>query len=245
MSKLVLSIFPGIDLLGRAFEEAGYCVVRGPDLVWGGDVKSFHPPAGRFDGIIGGPPCQSNSQFAHLVRQNGNRPRFQDLTPEFSRCCAEAQPAWFLAENVRHAPIPDVSGYSVSSALVENRLCGGEQSRCRRISFGVRQPAGPINLLDVIELDALEPSRWVRTVLASGGVRPDFESKRGRLAGKFYGYATKKAVIHALAAQGLPENFFAHSPFRIEEQHRLLGNGVPLHLGRRIAQAVQRAEQVL
>ena len=33
---LVLSVFPGIDLLGRAFEEQEYCVVRGPDLLWGG-----------------------------------------------------------------------------------------------------------------------------------------------------------------------------------------------------------------
>src|SRR2546430_12673163 len=34
------------------------CVVRGPDLLWGGDIRRFHPPAGKFDGVIGGPPCQ-------------------------------------------------------------------------------------------------------------------------------------------------------------------------------------------
>jgi hypothetical protein len=51
---LVLSIFPGIDGLGRAFEELGYCVVRGPDVLWGGDVRRFHPPAGVFAGVIGG-----------------------------------------------------------------------------------------------------------------------------------------------------------------------------------------------
>jgi DNA-binding XRE family transcriptional regulator len=52
---LILSLFPGIGLLDKAFEEEGYCVVRGPDPLWGGDVRNFHPPAGRFDGIIGGP----------------------------------------------------------------------------------------------------------------------------------------------------------------------------------------------
>src|SRR6185436_8832391 len=54
MSGLVLSLFPGIGLLDMAFEEEGFCIVRGPDLLWGGDIRKFHPPAGRFDGVIGG-----------------------------------------------------------------------------------------------------------------------------------------------------------------------------------------------
>ena len=58
VTRLVLSLFPGIGLLDRAFEDEGYCVVRGPDLIWGGDVHGFHPPMDTFDGIIGGPPCQ-------------------------------------------------------------------------------------------------------------------------------------------------------------------------------------------
>jgi len=54
MDNLILSVFPGIDLLGKAFEEEGYCVVRGPDRLWGGDIKAFHPPASAFVGILGG-----------------------------------------------------------------------------------------------------------------------------------------------------------------------------------------------
>lgn len=50
----MLSVFPGIDLLGRAFESEGFCVVRGLDLLWGGDVRTFHPPRGVFWGMIGG-----------------------------------------------------------------------------------------------------------------------------------------------------------------------------------------------
>lgn len=70
MSGLVLSLFPGIGLLDRAFEEEGFCVVRGPDLLWGGDVRRFHPPAGLFAGIIGGPPCQAFSQLRfHRARE--------------------------------------------------------------------------------------------------------------------------------------------------------------------------------
>jgi hypothetical protein len=49
MNDLVLSLFPGIDLLGRGFEAENFCVVRGPDILWGGDIRSFHVPAGRFD----------------------------------------------------------------------------------------------------------------------------------------------------------------------------------------------------
>lgn len=49
---LVLSLFPGADLLGRAFEACGFCVVRGPDIVWGSDVRDFRAPAGRFSGVI-------------------------------------------------------------------------------------------------------------------------------------------------------------------------------------------------
>lgn len=34
-NNLVLSIFPGIGLFDRGFEAAGFCVVRGPDvLAW-------------------------------------------------------------------------------------------------------------------------------------------------------------------------------------------------------------------
>jgi hypothetical protein len=51
---LVLSLFPGIGLLDMAFEEEGFCVVRGPDPLWGGDVRLFHAPAGRSTGSSAG-----------------------------------------------------------------------------------------------------------------------------------------------------------------------------------------------
>jgi DNA (cytosine-5)-methyltransferase 1 len=59
--ELVLSLFPGIDLLGRGFEAEGYCVVRGPDKIFGGDIHAFHALPGRFDGVIAGTPCQDYS----------------------------------------------------------------------------------------------------------------------------------------------------------------------------------------
>jgi len=139
---LVLSLFPGIGLLDRAFEEEGFCVVRGPDVLWGGDVRRFHPPAGVFDGVIGGPPCQAFSRLAIMVRHNGYEPKFGNLIPEFERCVAEAAPRWLLMENVPAAPEPVVAGYQVRHQVVNNRwfvddgVLGAEQHRTRRISFG-------------------------------------------------------------------------------------------------------------
>ena len=135
--QLVLSLFPGIGLLDMAFEEAGFCVVRGPDLLWGGDIRRFHPPAGRFDGVIGGPPCQAFSRLRHIVEANGYQTA-PNLIPEFERCLAEAQPAWALMENVPDAPEPAVPGYQVSSTMLRDVWCGGETSRLRRFSFVTR-----------------------------------------------------------------------------------------------------------
>lgn len=104
--QLILSIFPGIDLLGRAFEEYGFCVVRGPDLITGGDIRRFSPPPSRFSGVIGGPPCQD---FSRLNRNPGSYSN--EMLDEFVRVVAAADPHWFLFENVVTAPDVFVPGY--------------------------------------------------------------------------------------------------------------------------------------
>src|SRR5262245_56334699 len=129
---LVLSLFPGIGLLDRAFEEEGYTVVRGPDLLWGGDIRRFHPPMDAFDGIIGSPPCQPHPSLAVYKTT-----AIQDLTLEFLRCIDEAWPDWFLMENVPEAPTVEHDSYAVTDAVLNNRWFGGEQQRRRRITFGV------------------------------------------------------------------------------------------------------------
>lgn len=118
MNNLVLSIFPGIDLLGRAFEKEGYCVVRGPDIIWGGDIKGFHPPPSIFQGIIAGPPCQFYSEAAMHLR----KPE-KDMLPEFERVVNEAKPYWFLMENTRRVREVKVDGYFVHNFLWNNRWC--------------------------------------------------------------------------------------------------------------------------
>lgn len=153
MNQLVLELFPGISFFGEAFEREGFPVVRGPDVLWGGDIRRFHPPAERFDGVIGGPPCQMFSALAPLIRHNGHEPRFGNLIPEFERVVAEAAPAWFVMENVRGAPLPNVPGYDRWSTLLKDSDVGGVQPRVRRISMGFREglwdsPASPFTLVE-------------------------------------------------------------------------------------------------
>jgi len=145
MTQLVLSLFPGIGLLDMAFEAEGFCVVRGPDLLWGGDVRAFHPPTGRFDGVIGGPPCQ---MFSTLGRRfNGRRKKTaQNLIPEFSRIIRETRPRWFVMENVEQIKkshiLQDViaqftkADYGLTSTILDASFCGVPQARTRFFLIG-------------------------------------------------------------------------------------------------------------
>lgn len=146
MSGLVLSLFSGVGALDHAFREAGWCVVSAGDVAWSNlyDVRDFHAPAGVFEGVIGGDPCQSHSALANLVRAKGLEPSFPDMTPEFQRVVDEARPRWFLRENTPMAPHIAPAGYAVSTFLLDHaRLDQGdgtspEQLRRRRFWFGVR-----------------------------------------------------------------------------------------------------------
>ena len=116
---LILSLFPGIGLLDQAFEEEGFCVVRGPDLLWGGDIRRFSPPAGRFDGVIGGPPCQSWSKMGNTNKARwGDDCVMPDMIPEYVRCIVEAKPFWFIMENVPEAPLPGVPYYTEHDEVI-------------------------------------------------------------------------------------------------------------------------------
>jgi hypothetical protein len=74
----------------RVFEERGFTVVRGPDLLWGDDIRDFHPQPGHFGGIIGDPPCQAFSRLRHILAHHGYQ-LSPNLIPEFERCVREAQ----------------------------------------------------------------------------------------------------------------------------------------------------------
>lgn len=124
-SQLVLSLFPGIDLLGRGFEHQGFCVVRGPDLIFGGEIKDFIAIPGRFDGIIGGPPCQD---FSH-ARRGPPTGEGREMLNEFCRVVNQAKPTWWLLENVSSCPDVQIAGYSYQRVDLDARDVGMEQRR--------------------------------------------------------------------------------------------------------------------
>lgn len=241
MAYLVLSLFPGIGLLDRAFEEAGFCVVRGPDVLWGGDVRAFHPPAGHFDGVIGGPPCQMFTELVHLVRHNGHEPKFSNLIPDYERCVCEACPAWFLMENVPAAPEPVAAGYAVLSFVLNNRWVGGEQHRERRFSFGVRGER-PIDLRAYLDYALFEVPDWSPAVTGDMRVNTNGARVRRKPGGGVLPHAGALAPFPMmLALQGLPDSFLEHAPFTERAKRQAVGNGVPLPMGRAIARAVKDA----
>ena len=241
--NFVLSLFPGIGLLDRAFEDEGFTIVRGPDVLWGGDVRRFHPPAGVFGGVIGGPPCQAFSQFRHVNPKAGER--HGNLIPEFERVAAEAAPTWFLMENVPAAPEPAVLGYGLTSLVFNNRWApeAPEQNRKRRFSFGSRGRRLPLHP----EICAFENPVYERAVTARGGSSvPAKLGGSGKVKQTFiregkYGIRSGDYFKKACRLQGLPPDFLDEAPFTVEGKIQVVGNGVPLPMGRAIARAVRRA----
>lgn len=236
--SLVLSLFPGIGLLDMAFEQEGFCVVRGPDVLWGGDVRRFHPPAGVFDGVIGGPPCQFASRLRHVNPKCGEK--HGNLIPEFERVVSEARPRWFLMENVCEAPIPGVDGYLVTTARVRDVWVGGETTRERRFSFGTDD--GRLLPVEFLALHNPEPRQ---AVLASGGRRvPVALGGSGKVKStraRDIADVTRSGLQAAIRDQGLPEDFLSEAPFTVAGKQHVIGNGVPLPMGRAVAVAVRRS----
>ena len=233
--NLVLSLFPGAGLLDMAFEQEGFCIVRGPDLLWGGDIKTFHPPAGVFEGVIGGPPCQAFSQATN-VDPNG-RASHQNLIPEFERCIIESRPRWFLMENVKQAPVPAVEGYITQNILLNNRWLGASQNRLRRFTFGA---CSGITITVTVETSALEHIDWEPAVTGSaGGARRNPIPSRARIS-ESANLARRRSVGERLTLMGLKADYNLAFLTRTAAI-KAIGNGVPLPMGRAVAKAVKRA----
>lgn len=182
-------------------------MVRGPDLLWGGDIRAFHPPAGSAWGIIAGAPCQDFSQ-ARRAAPSGMGKR---LLAEFRRVVSEASPAWWLLENVPRVPDVKIAGWSHQRIDVNQGWYSGV-SRLRHIQFGSREGR-------MLQIPRGSPV---------AGAEPAALANDGRSCGEL------------CRLQGLPEDFQLPG-FTVEAAKRAVGNGVPIVMGRVLAQAVRRA----
>lgn len=203
--KLILSLFPGIDLFSKPFEALGFCVVRGPELAFGQDIRNFHVPPGVFAGVIGGPPCQ---EFSLLRREEPTGYGLQMLQ-EYARVVEEAQPDWWLMENVASVPDLKINGYSWQRFDL-NQAWYSDYSRLRHFQFGHADGKKLLN----------PPKVTGRTAKHGAALASDNRS-----------FA---ALCHA---QGLPDGFDLPS-FSVEGKKRAVGNGVPLVLGRVLAELI-------
>ncbi len=235
-NNLVLSIFPGIGLLDRGFETCDFCIVRGPDILWGGDIKTFFPPIALFDGVIGGPPCQAFSALRHV---NGNRNQ-TNLIPEFERVVWEAFPRWFLMENVMAAPEPKVPGFEIQKLLLIDGELGGNSWRKRKFIYGYRYGTE----LQIKPIAPPKPKEdLVCPAMASGYVRPGMDKHRSyRL--KYMGWKSALALKHQCYAQGLPDDYCNDMPFTLHGKHRVIGNGVPFAMALSLARAIREANKI-
>lgn len=125
---LVLSICTGMGLLDRAFMDAGFEVMPGCEIDaskramyealcakgslsdrLGYPAHVCHDLANlarevkhrQFDGIIGGPSCQSHSKLKAI-----KKPKFPDLTPLVLDLLERVEHDWFMFENVVPIDIP-------------------------------------------------------------------------------------------------------------------------------------------
>lgn len=247
MKHLVLSLFPGIDLFGRAFEEEGFCVVRGPDIIYGQDVRTWSAIKGKFDVVIGGPPCKSFSS----VGRWGPKPSQENLIPEFERLVNEAQPKAFVMENVREAPKPHVENFAVKDFVINSWNYGANQTRQRRFSFGYRNNRGlssfPFHPEEPLPKHLLAPDPFP-TVLATEGHFPTDCAGRRKLGRRL----TLKEVCElqgfpelAEAWCFLPRGTSRRKIYRKEFEYELIGNGVEKRAGLVIARAVKAGLQYL
>jgi len=204
-NEIVLSLFPGLDLLGRGFESEGYIILRGPDPLWGGDIRQFTMPPGRVEGIIAGSPCQDFSG----ARRDAPTGLGLEMLGEFVRLVLEAQPDWWLLENVPAVPDVRIPGYNHQRLDVRATDFGLSQRRLRHFQWGSRSN-------EELVLPRLDLTGGEATVTS-------------RLGGRSW-----SAVLQA---QGLPPDL--DLPFRLADRNQLIANGVPLPMAKAFAQAVR------
>jgi len=187
-------------------------VVRGPDIIWGGDIRAFHVPRGVFMGILGGSPCQDFSS----IRRDAPTGYGVEMLSEFARVVTEAGPEWWILENVPRVPDLKIDGYFVQRFNVRASEFGGKQHRLRSFQFGSRD-AAPI----VLPRCVTNPVATEAAALASEGKK---KSRRG-----WAEFCSLQGLDEPLELPGLT----------VAAKYKAVGNGVYVPLARVIARAIR------
>lgn len=211
--QLILETFPGIGLMGIGFKEAGFCVVSAGDIILGSHhaIENFHVPKNKFDGVIGGSPCQN---FSKLNR----KPNFTEgvrLMNEFKRIVIESGCNWWLLENVPESPDLHIDGYQVQRFMLNAKHCGSNQNRNRKFQFGSKSGV----FLQIKREQS--PSNLQSCVTAQSDER------------------TKQNICEL---QGLPHDFDLED-FTVQGFKKVVGNGVNVHVSRKLAFAIRDATE--
>jgi DNA (cytosine-5)-methyltransferase 1 len=213
--QLLLSTFTGAGLLDKGFQQNGFCVVSAGDLITGQDIRDFKTMPNKFEGVIGGSPCQDFS-IARRTPPTGNGLK---MIGEFIRIVIEAKPKWFLLENVPQVPTVQIEGYHVQRFNLNATECGSVQNRNRTFQFGSTE-----GLILDIKRDR-SPLNKSRCVTASEGRRTD-----------------RRTFEDFLALQGLDADYDLPS-FSKAEKYKAIGNGVNVLVAQRVASAIREATE--
>lgn len=204
-NQLTLSLFTGAGLLDKAFREEGFCVVSAGDIIYGQDIREFKGIANRFDGVIGGSPCQD---FSGLKREKTDYS--MQMVNEFIRVVKETQPRWWLLENVVGVPDVQIDGYNWQRLDI-NQGWYDNTSRLRNIQFGSKEGL----YLNI-------PRGKMKEIHSKCALASDDRSFK-----------------EICMIQGLGEDYNLPD-FTVAGKKKMVGNGVPLSIGRVLAKEVLR-----
>lgn len=213
--NLILSLFQGIGMLDSGFVNNGFCVVSGPEQILNGDVREFTGIENKFDGVIGGSPCQS---FSRLNRNpNGYS---QEMLNEFCRIVQECKPKWFLLENVLGVPDVKIDGYYVQRFNLSPTDLGFNQSRPRTFQFGS------------VDGRILELPKKNKPTGEIVGCLTATDGKRSH----------RRSFLDFCKLQGFDKEPVLEN-FTKTAKYRAVGNGVHLSVSNVIARAIMNAAQ--
>lgn len=105
------------------------------DIILGQDIRDFSGMKGKFDGVIGGSPCQDFSN----ARRTPPTGYGLEMIEEFKRVVSECQPKFFLLENVPNVPKIKIEGYEVQRFFLNANETGSKQNRNRYFQFGTKE----------------------------------------------------------------------------------------------------------